>query len=368
MKIYLPENVLEAARKRIRRIFAEFDTVVVNFSGGKDSTVVLNLALEAAEELGRLPLHVLWLDQEAEWESVVSYVRSVMADPRVTPLWFQGPFRIFNATSGADPWLWCWREGCEKDWIHPKDPLAIHENPTGVDRFAELFEAVVAHYLPGKRVAHLAGVRTDESPARLRGLTSYATYKDITWGSKKGEKLGQWTFHPLYDWTYIDVWKAIHQHGWRYCHLYDLMYQYGVPVRGMRVSNVHHETAVKVLGFMQELEPVTWSRVTERLAGVNAANHHNEFYAAPREVPPMFTSWRDYRDHLMANLVEDPVLREKFRASFDRWEANFDASIVERVMRAQVGALVVNDHEGTKFATFCAANGKHLRGRGKRAK
>jgi predicted phosphoadenosine phosphosulfate sulfurtransferase len=48
---------------------------------------------------------VVWLDQEAEWRQIVEYVRSVMTQPDVTPLWFQGHFRLFNATTtGADPW------------------------------------------------------------------------------------------------------------------------------------------------------------------------------------------------------------------------------------------------------------------------
>ena len=39
MKIYLKQNVWDAALERIEHIFDEFDDVVVSFSGGKDSTV-----------------------------------------------------------------------------------------------------------------------------------------------------------------------------------------------------------------------------------------------------------------------------------------------------------------------------------------
>ena len=49
-KIYKQKNVYEAAKERINYLFNEFDNVVVGFSGGKDSTCVLNLALEVAEE------------------------------------------------------------------------------------------------------------------------------------------------------------------------------------------------------------------------------------------------------------------------------------------------------------------------------
>ena len=45
MKTYLDKNVYEAALERIAYCFQEFDNVLVAFSGGKDSGVLLNLVL-----------------------------------------------------------------------------------------------------------------------------------------------------------------------------------------------------------------------------------------------------------------------------------------------------------------------------------
>src|SRR3954453_22875588 len=126
MKIYLQQNVYEAALDRLRYLFSEFPNVVVNFSGGKDSTVILNLTLKVAEELGRLPVKVMFIDQEAEWDCVIDYIHRVMSDPRVEPIWFQMPLRLFNATSTPDPWLDCWGEG--KEWLREKEPNSITEN------------------------------------------------------------------------------------------------------------------------------------------------------------------------------------------------------------------------------------------------
>ena len=44
-KQYLSENVFDATQRRLEFIFREFDNVYVSFSGGKDSGVLLNLAL-----------------------------------------------------------------------------------------------------------------------------------------------------------------------------------------------------------------------------------------------------------------------------------------------------------------------------------
>ena len=102
MKIYLKENVWDVALQRINRIFDDFDNVVISTSGGKDSAVTMELALKVAEERGRLPLKMMFLDQEAEYRMTIEYMRKAMADPRVEPIWIQAPIKLFNATSMDD--------------------------------------------------------------------------------------------------------------------------------------------------------------------------------------------------------------------------------------------------------------------------
>ena len=364
-RAYLAENVFDAALRRIRRIFDEFPEVIVDFSGGKDSTVTLNLVLRVAEELDRLPVKVLWLDQEAEWQNVVDYVRMVMNDPRVEPLWFQGPFKLFNATSHVEPWLYCWQEGA--NWLRPKEPNSIHTNECGTDRFGELFSAFSRHYFGHTRCAHIAGVRAEESPGRLKGLTAHATYKDITWGNKVGSSIGHYTFYPLYDWSWSDIWKAIYEHEWPYCRLYDFMFQYGVPIHKMRVSNVHHETAIHSLHYMQEIEPHTWSAVTDRVSGVNAVNQAGDAYRVPDELPYMFVSWKEYRDYLLDNLIEDAAIHAIFKRKFELLDSNFVPELDDKVAKVCIAALLVNDYHDTKFQTFKAAHSQYAIGAGTRA-
>ena len=115
MKILLKDNVKEAAYQRVERLFDEFENVVVGFSGGKDSTCVLNIALDVAEKLNRLPLPVLFVDQEAEWEGTIKYVDEVMNDKRVKPYWFQMPMVITNNASSYNRYSYCWQEGKEDE-------------------------------------------------------------------------------------------------------------------------------------------------------------------------------------------------------------------------------------------------------------
>lgn len=362
MRVYLRQNVFDAALERIRHLFAEFPNVVVNVSGGKDSTVVLNLALKVAEELGRLPLPVMFIDQEAEWSTVIDYIREIMADPRVKPYWLQVPIKLFNATSTLDPWLQCWEPGAE--WIRPKEPNSIHDNVYGTDRFGKLFSAFLAHEYGEAKVCNIAGVRAEESPARLSGLTSYETYKGITWGKVEDKARQHFVFYPLYDWSYTDVWKAIHDNGWSYCPVYDFMYQYGVPVSQMRVTNVHHETAVHTLMYLQEVEAETWNRVTRRLSGINTAGQLQAQFWCPTELPWMFADWREYRDHLLANLITDPDARDLLARQFAAYDERYVEEAQAALVKTQISIILTNDYHGTKLQTFRAAHMRHSKNRG----
>ena len=354
MKIYLKDNVYDAAIERINWLFDEFEDVVVSFSGGKDSTVALNLTLQVAEERGRLPIKVLFLDQEAEWQMVRDYIRRVMDDPRVDPVWLQVPIRLFNATAPDEPWLKCWDPEKADEWMREKEPDSVHENTFGTETFGDMFAAWAKHEFGTDPACFVAGVRTEESPARFVGLTANATYKGRTWGKKLNAKGPQVTMYPLYDWSYTDVWKAIHDNGWDYCPVYDLMFQHGVKTGQMRVSNLHHETAVNTLYFLQEVEPDTWAKLTKRLRGIATVGQmKSEAFAVPKRLPNMFRDWPEYRDHLVENLISDPENREKFRAHFEKMDELYsDMPGNERLYRAQINTVLANDFHFTKLDTL----------------
>ena len=169
MKIYKKINVFDQALERVRFLFEEFENVVVGFSGGKDSTVVLNLALQIAEEQNRLPLKVMFLDQEAEWQNVIDYMHTVMEDERVDPMWLQIPFKIFNSTSNKNQWITAWEHGAEH--MRPYVDYSIKENKYGTESFYDLFNAIFKTEFPETRSCLLGGVRSEESPRRHVAMT-----------------------------------------------------------------------------------------------------------------------------------------------------------------------------------------------------
>jgi len=349
MKLYRQETVYEAALERIRYLFNEFDEVIVSFSGGKDSTVTLNLTLQIARELNRLPVKVVFLDQEAEWQCVVDYVRAVGQIDGVDLWWFQIPLKLFNSASSDVDWLNCWAEG--EEWIRPREPNAITINRYGTDRFKELFPKISLVEWGDKRVAWVAGVRCEESPARAVGLTQGRTYKHITWGQVISKTRDHYTFYPLYDWSYTDIWKAIHAHRWKYCRVYDEQYRYGIPVMEMRVSNLHHETSFKNLFYLQEIEKHTWEALCRRLPGISTVGQlTTDAYACPKILPSMFKDWREYRDYLLKYICAHEEHQQKFRKYFEKMDVEYNHfPAMNKVYQSQIKSILSNDYHFTQL-------------------
>lgn len=358
MKIYMEENVFDAAIKRINRIFDDFENIVVSFSGGKDSTVCLELCLAVARQRNRLPLKVLFIDQEIEWQHTIDYVRRVMSRPDVEPIWLQMPMKIFNATSHDDEWLWCWEDG--GNWMREKEPCSIKENTFGTMRFHEIFGAVQSKMFDGKDCANIGGVRGEETPKRVLACTSRRCWKDITYGhiDKWEEGHAKITFYPLYDWSYRDVWKFIFDNKCDYNGIYNFMYAKGVPMSKMRVSNLNHETALKSLSYLQELEPDTWNKAVDRLNGVNTEKHCSVEKCVPSTYPPMFDGWNDYVLYLIDNLVKEEH-RIAFRNKYLKLMLDFEGHPeIDGFAQTFVKCIILDDYYFTTIENVYT-NPKH---------
>ena len=346
MKVYKNTTVYEESKKRIRTIFEEFDNVIVGASGGKDSTTVLELTLEVAKEMNRLPINVLWLDQEAEWNETYNYMKEVFNREEVIPYWMQIPFRLFNSASFNTDWLKVWDEEEEDKWIRPKEDIAYKENVYGSDRFAALFPAIADYHFP-EGYAYIAGVRAQESLARYVCTTTTAKYKDITWAAKSGNKGIGYRFYPIYDWSAEDIWSVIAKKGWKYNKMYDKFYQYGVPFSDMRISNLHHETAYRSLFILQELDRDLYNKLVKRLPGIDTFGKLQEDVQIYK-LPEMFATWAEYRDYLLENLI-----REDLKVHFEKrfYSKDKDGKLKqggEKWARYHVNEILANDWTGTK--------------------
>lgn len=358
MKIFSKDNVYEAAKKRVEFLFNEFDDkIIVGFSGVKDSTTVLQIALEVAEQKGKLPVKVMFLDQEAEWQGTIDYVREVMKDERVEPLWLQIPLQMTNNASSYSRYSQCWGEDEKEKWIRDKETNSIQENVYGKDRFHEMFYAVIKYYFPNEKACYLSGVRTQEAPKRFVALTHQATYKHITWGKILDKKHSHYTFYPIYDWTSHDVWKYIDVNNFPYNKVYDGMYRQGVPLKDMRISNLHHETAIQNMLLVQEIEPQTWNKLCDRVEGASSIKHiKTSSFVCPKELPYMFETWEEYAHHLIRNIIQEDKYREQLLNKIDKMSPLYNVPtnkmITYKYWREVINTVLSSDWDFTKLANF----------------
>ena len=340
MKMYLKDNVYEAAKKRIEWLYDEFDNIIVSISGGKDSTAVLEMTLEVARERGRLPVKVCFIDQEDEWSYTIDYIRYIKSRPEFELYWFQVPVLETSSANHKDQYMCSWDPERKDKWMRQLEPDSIQGDIPQIHKYDDEFKGILdvgpAMIFNYEKYANIGGVRAEESLARFAATTAYRCYKDATWG-----KIGKWgySFYPLYDWKKEDVWTYIAKNKLRYNKIYDLYFNYGVPEHQMRVSSLHHETAYRSMFMLQELDRKTYDTMCDRLDGVSTFSQLQE-QVTPGGLPEMFGSWKEYRDYLLVHLIR-PDLQEIF---INRWKnQEGDDWYQEHVVE-----VLVNDTVGTK--------------------
>lgn len=338
--IFLENNVFEEALDRIRFIYDHHDDVIVSVSGGKDSTILLEMTIMVARERNRLPVKAFFLDQEVEWQGTIDYINKTMRREEVQPYWYQIPFDFTNALSHKRNFVKLW-DPLEKDkWIHPYSDISIKENPSEYHRFHDLAANLQNYMTDSEECAVLVGLTMYESPARRLCITTGRyNVNGITWCTRKNNRTR--TYWPVYDFKDDDVWTAIAKNKWDYNSVYDQYYRYGVKKKEMRISALIHEMAYGSLQFLQEIEPRTYDKLLIRVPGIDTFAHAYDMGSiTPKELPFAFSSWKEYRDYLLVKLVK-PEYWELFKK---RWKKQND----EDWYRVHVNEVITNDIDGTQ--------------------
>ena len=75
-KKYIEKNVLDAAIERLEIVFQNFDNIYFSVSGGKDSSVMVQLANIVAKKLNK-KFDVLFIDLEAQYKHTVKHIEEL---------------------------------------------------------------------------------------------------------------------------------------------------------------------------------------------------------------------------------------------------------------------------------------------------
>jgi len=275
-KIYLLKNVYEAALERLEFVRRNFDRVVVAFSGGKDSTLTLHLALEVFDDLT-----VYFWDKESNLISTAGFIERMFdaLPAQAVPYWFCLPFKMRNALSVYEPYWTCWDEAVRDKWIYqpPAKPYVIREDSNIlVDYDAERHNLykLFGNYMSENgryRVATLVGLRTDESLNRYRAVTKNPQLGQ-DWLSQT-DAINVYNAYPVYDWSFGDVWTYISRNDISYAPVYDMMFKAGLYKRNMRISQSFCDVSKQGVPVVREIEPESFERWMNRVAGMNSLTH-----------------------------------------------------------------------------------------------
>lgn len=308
----LDATVMETSLRRINELYDRFDKVCVSFSGGKDSTVCLQLTLLVAKARKRLPLDVYTFDEEAIHPETVDYLTRVSKWPELNFRWYCVPIQHRNACSKSEPYWHPWAPEKRELWVRPLPPGAITELK-GFERGMDMPSCAPLVYadFPGS-VAEVRGIRAQESMRRLRMVSSKEADNWLT-EMRPGTNLVSTS--PIYDWSVEDVWQAPKQFGWDYNRAYDVMDKAGTSKSQQRVCPPYGEEPLNGLHQYAECWPQLWHKMVSRVPGAATAARYakTELYGYGKlELPPGKT-WRSWMDDQLEQWPVD--VRSKISAS-----------------------------------------------------
>lgn len=270
-------NVFDSAVARLEEVYAEGHTVVVSCSGGKDSGVCLEMALIAARNTGRLPVHACFQDEEIFYPGTAEYLERIAAREEVNFKWFVCRQPMVNIFDRANPYFWCFDERLDPDdWVRKFPDWAIMNPELNIESI------VHPHWFPvaeGKTLFDVVGLRVAESAKRMLGLVSSGGH--LTKPTKRGDREFR-KIRPIYDWMDGDIWLAHKLHNWDYNRAYDVMSRMGVPKQELRIGPPTMTVAsADKLKVAAKAWPRWFDRVCRRLNGVRQVAQFGSLVAQP---------------------------------------------------------------------------------------
>ena len=225
-KKYLNENVYEAAQKRITIAFNEFDKVLVSLSGGKDSSVLVQLTNDIAKKLNK-KFYVMFLDQECISQYTSNHIEELKQLSNIEKFFHIClPFEEDNAVSQFNPQWIMWDKDIEYKWVRERAKDAVIEEYELFDFFYkgmadfEFYPKFAEWLANGESLANIIGIRSQESLNRWRTIArdNINRYKDLKYTVVESENVVK--FYPIYDWVVADVWHCVFKNDYKYNYLF----------------------------------------------------------------------------------------------------------------------------------------------------
>jgi predicted phosphoadenosine phosphosulfate sulfurtransferase len=352
-KKYLAKNVYDAAAERIAFIFKNFERIYMSFSGGKDSSVMLNLVVDHMRKHKiTKKVGVLFIDLEGQYKITIDFIKDILIkhSDLFEVYWCCLPLNLRNSLSVFQPFWTPWDMTNRDKWVreYPDYPCITEENHE-FDwfkknmEFEEFINKFGEWYAQGKKTACLVGIRSDESINRFRTIAfkDKGMISNLNWTTKisKTEKL--YSCYPIYDWKNRDLWIANYKFDWEYNGLYDLFYKAGLKLDQMRICQPYGDDQRIGLNLFRIIEPETWAKVVNRVSGANFGNIYcgSSLLGYKRIKLPKGHTWESYTKLLLATLPKAIATsyKKKFTKFIKHWR--YTGSAIDPALMPEEASL-----------------------------
>ena len=314
-KIYLDQNVHEAAIDRIKYVFDNYEKIYVSFSAGKDSTVMLHMVMDEAIKRNKI-VGVLIVDLEGQYKLTIDHMSACikMYEKNIELFWVCLPIHLRNAVSVYTPFWVCWDKSVKNDWIRTLPEKGISDESFfpffrhGME-FEEFVPEFGEWYSEGKKTACFVGIRADESLNRFRTISSATKVRDngLQYTTLVTENV--FNIYPIYDWKVQDIWTYHSKFkNKRHNELYDIMHKAGLSLSQQRICQPYGDDQRRGLWLFHLIEPETWAKVVARVNGANSGALYvqdtGNINGYGRITKPSHHTWKSFSE-LILNTLPD---------------------------------------------------------------
>jgi predicted phosphoadenosine phosphosulfate sulfurtransferase len=340
------KTVLEAARQRIINAFSNGKKVYVSFSGGKDSLCLMDVILKLAAEGKIDPARMIveFIDEEAMYDCVIKKVyewrkKILLAGAQFN--WFCLEVRhysYFNLLEQDEHFI-CWDSEKKDTWVRNPPPFAIFAHPVcraRNDRYQQFLER---HNSDG---IVITGVRMAESLQRLKFMTH-------SFSAKVGLARGNMVW-VMYDWRDSDIWRYLYENKIDIPEVYLYMYQVGIRINQLRVSQFFSVDTAKSLVKMNEFYPDLMDRIIRREpnAYLAALYWDSEMFRHSSKIRKELETPRDYKAEVY-KLLQNPSKNFVMESSLYNARQiikvliKYGSIIEDKVYRVMYDSLIAGD-------------------------
>lgn len=253
-KIYGTQNVLDAARQRIKNIFANGLPVYLNFSCGKDSLCLSHLTYDLIlrGEIDAKQLTIIFIDEEGLYQSMLEAAyrwREKFLRVGAKFEWYCLEVKqvcVIDNLSATESWI-TWEKSKRDVWMREPPPFAIMEHPLVPYPGYCNYQTFCDNRTLGG--IQMIGLRAAESIQRLHVISKMKESK------KK---------YPIYDWKDTDVWFYIKENNLPFPDAYIRLYEAGVPRKRLRLCNFFGDSSIQGLRWVAETDPELWTKIERR--------------------------------------------------------------------------------------------------------